>query len=284
MGKTTIEWTSTVDADGTTSPGFTFNPFWGCTKISEGCTNCYADTLSNRYGHNVWGPKADRRFFGDKHWAEPIKWNKAAERDGVRRRVFCASMADVFERHMVLATQSRMDVERARLWELIEATPMLDWLLLTKRPENIRTMVPLRWLHDVPHNVWYGTSTENQEQADIRIPELLQVPAVVRFLSAEPLLGPVNIRSGLGQTFHAPQLHWVIAGGESGSKARPMDAEWARSIRDQCVSANVAFFFKQWGGRTSKSNGREVDGQLWSQFPVTNARPITDCPVELAAD
>jgi protein gp37 len=190
---------------------------------------------------------------------------------------------------MVLTTQSSMDVERARLWDLIEATPMLDWLLLTKRPENIRTMVPLRWLHDVPHNVWYGTSTENQEQADIRIPELLKVPATVRFLSAEPLLGPVDLRPGLGLTFDnvpvdAPQLHWVIAGGESGSRARPMDAEWVRSIRNQCVGAGVAFFFKQWGGRTSKSNGRELDGQLWSEFPVIDPANAHVPPVELAAD
>lgn len=264
-----IEWTD-----------HTFNPWWGCTKISDGCSRCYADTLSTRYGFNVWGPKADRRFFGDKHWAEPLKWNKAAEKSGERKRVFCASMADVFERHMLPNIQSQMILERSKLWDLIDRTPMLDWLLLTKRPENIREMVPVRWLHDVPQNVWYGTSVENQEYADKRIPELLKVPAAVRFLSCEPLLGAVDLSewldcphiqwtgdegpiSQLGRFPHRwrcddcgvvrmndqreTTIDWVIAGGESGPGARPMHPDWARSLRDQCQAAGVAFHFKQWG-------------------------------------
>jgi len=229
----------------------TFNVWWGCTKVSAGCTNCYADTLATRYGHNIWGPKADRRFFGEKHWNEPLKWNRDAEKAGTRARVFCASMADVFEFHMLPNIQSLMNSERARLWELIERTPMLDWLVLTKRPENIHSMIPVRWLHEVPENVWYGTSTENQEQADKRIPELLNVPARVRFLSAEPLLGPVDLHDYIGwHMSDIPEdmkIHWVIAGGESGNGARPMHPDWARSLRDQCQAAGVAYHFKQFG-------------------------------------
>lgn len=261
-----IEWTD-----------HTFNPWWGCTKISAGCTHCYADTLSTRYGQDVWGPKAQRRFASVNYWKNPIKWNKAAEAEGQRKRVFCASMSDVFERHMIPNIQSMMNLERAHLWEVIEQTPMLDWLLLTKRPENIRDMIPTRWLHDVPQNVWYGTSTEDQEQADKRIPELLKVPAAVRFLSAEPLLGPIDLghyliddwtRIGDDVHWHArPPIHWIITGGESGNGARPCDPQWVRDIRDQCVAANVAFFHKQWGGRIAKSNGRTLDGQIWSEFP-----------------
>jgi protein gp37 len=310
VGKdSSIEWTD-----------HTFSPWWGCTKVSEGCTHCYADTLSRRFGHDVWGPKAPRRFFGDKHWQEPLKWNKQADADGVRRRVFCASMADVFERHMLPNVQSQLTMARSRLWELIEQSPHLDWLLLTKRPENIREMVPVRWLHEVPANVWYGTSTENQEQADTRIPELLKVPAVVRFLSAEPLLGPIDLsynrfclRLGLGppnppdwqrKRYVNPMIHgihWVIAGGESGPGARPMHPDWARSLRDQCTAAGVAFHFKQHGewigvdqldafmrpGETvpagtreylftdgticfrlgKQQAGRLLDGHEWNEFP-----------------
>jgi protein gp37 len=256
-----IEWTD-----------HTFNPWWGCTKVSDGCTHCYADTLSTRWGMHIWGPKAERRFFGEKHWQEPLKWNRDAERDGQRRRVFCASMADVFERHMLPNINSLLGLARARLWELIEQTPMLDWLLLTKRPEHIRDMVPVRWLHEPPLNVWYGTSVENQEYADRRIPELLRVPARVRFLSVEPLLGPVDLQrvkygsytlDVLSQRYTSttPEygspfsfgmsslggIRWVIAGGESGAGARPCHPDWARQLRDQCQGAGVAFFFKQWG-------------------------------------
>ena len=140
----------------------TFNPWWGCVKVSEGCQNCYAETFAKRTGHAIWGPAAttQRRTFGDKHWQEPLKWNADAVKAGERRRVFCASMADVFEAHPQLHT------ERALLWAMIEQTPALDWLLLTKRPENITRMVPPRWLEDGPgwpgpgwpRNVMTGTS------------------------------------------------------------------------------------------------------------------------------
>ncbi len=257
----------------------TFNPWWGCLKVSPGCANCYADTLATRYGFTIWGPAAttERRLFGENHWQEPLRWNAAAAKAGVRKRVFCASMADVFE------DNPQVEEARFNLWRLIEATPMLDWLLLTKRPENIEELVPLRWVDDVPQsNVWYGTSVENQEQADTRIPILLAVPAVVRFLSCEPLLGPVDLRPYLweeagpawaGLNVADPGIHWIITGGESGAKARHCDPAWVRSIRDQCQEVNavvpgaVAFFHKQWGGRIAKSGGRLLDGRTWDELP-----------------
>jgi protein gp37 len=305
MGLSKIEWTD-----------FTFNPWWGCIRVSPGCENCYAETMAKRYGHQVWGPAktTDRRFFGDQHWSEPLRWNREAEAAGERRRVFCASMADVFETNPVLIEP------RARLWELIRATPWLDWLLLTKRPQNFAEMLPAEWLASPAHNVWLGTSVENQRAADERIPLLLQTPAAVRFLSCEPLLGPVDLRSwlpyytacgasrdektqaALDDLFRAAvrymggsTLHWVIAGGESGPKARPMHPDWARSLRDQCQAAGVAFHFKQWGeygptpeprlltiggddvvgmARVGKhAAGRTLDGRTWDEFP-TPAREL----------
>lgn len=254
----------------------TFNPIWGCIKVSPGCENCYAMTWANRYGFDVWGPAktTGRRTFGDRHWTEPLKWNREAERSGKRKRVFCSSMADVFEDHPVYET------ERPRLWNLIEQTPMLDWLLLTKRPENIARMMPVRWGSDaevncfddsslMPPNIWLGTSVEDQRRADERIPELLNVPARVRFLSCEPLLGPVDLsrwvfnrHKALSKMIYGPAamnpeqadsyiakvgIHWIIAGGESGYGARPMHPSWARALRDQCQASGIAFHFKQWG-------------------------------------
>jgi protein gp37 len=208
----------------------TFNPVWGCVKVSPACDNCYAETLSNRFGDH-WGPHAEFRTFGDKHWNEPRKWDRAAEKAGRRARVFCASMADVFDNRWP-------DGVRDRLWALIRETPHLDWLLLTKRPQNIAKMLPADWRDGYP-NVWLGTTVENQDEADRRIPYLRSVPARVRFLSCEPLLGQIYPdMSG---------IHWVICGGESGPNARPMHPDWARSLRDQCAQAGVAFQFKQWG-------------------------------------
>lgn len=162
----------------------TFNPVWGCAKVSEGCRHCYAETLSIRFGKGIWGPKASRRTFGDKHWNEPRRWNRAAEKEEVRRRVFCGSMCDVFEDHPTV------NVARVRLFELIQETPWLDWLLLTKRPENVLPFL------DAPlsSNVWMGTSVEDQAAADRRIPVLLKIPAAIRFVSAEPLIAPISFK------------------------------------------------------------------------------------------
>lgn len=241
-----IEWTD-----------HTFNPWIGCQKVSPGCDHCYAETWDARGLQGQarrWGPHADRTRTSPGNWNKPRAWNRAAAAAGKRARVFCASLADVFDNHPSIKDQWRAD-----LWELIAETPHLDWLLLTKRPQNIIKMLPDRynlsiskpWGQGWP-NVWLGTTVENQAEADRRIPHLLAVPARVRFLSCEPLLGPVDLteatRSVLrNQSYLNLNLHWVIAGGESGQNARPMNPYWAETLRDQCVAAGVAFHFKQWG-------------------------------------
>ena len=271
MGElSSIEWTD-----------HTFNPWWGCTRVSPGCEHCYAESWAKRFGV-AWGRTAERRSASEKVWSAPLRWNRNAALAGRPARVFCASMADVFE------DRRDLDDARARLWDLIDATPNLIWLLLTKRPENILSLVPDVWVptHSVeewahwPANVWVGTTVEDQRRADERIPHLLDVPAPVRFLSCEPLLGPVNLEHQLatvgtcptcdgccsvpvpgggmacpdcyddpsGQGARTvPQIHWVIAGGESGPHARPMHPDWARRLRDQATDAGVPFLFKQWG-------------------------------------
>lgn len=229
MGETTeIRWTDS-----------TFNPWWGCARVSEACQHCYAESWAKRFGVE-WGKKAERRTFGDKHWNEPFRWNRQAESAGVRRLVFCASMADVFEDHPELPP------ERERLWGLIAATPALTWQLLTKRPENILAMVPKAWLGSWPANVWAGTTVETQRWADERLPILAAVPAPVRFASCEPLFGHLNMSDHLSYE-GSPGVNWVIAGGESGPKAQPSHPNWFRNLRDTCAAMNVPFLFKQWG-------------------------------------
>lgn len=239
-----IEWTD-----------HTFNPWIGCTKVSDGCKHCYAEALMDkRYGKVEWGPTGQRVRTSANYWKQPRKWNREAAASGKRARVFCASLADVFEIH---PTQD-LDEWRHDLFMLIQQTPHLDWLLLTKRPENVTPYLMHGWGTDLPDNVWLGTSVENQEQAEARIPHLLKVPATVRFLSMEPLLGPVylDLLDGVffdggmpfsWQFLEPAGINWVIVGGESGREARPMHPEWARAIRDRCVEAGVPFFFKQWG-------------------------------------
>lgn len=235
--KTEIAWTD-----------HTMNPWWGCFKISPGCDNCYAATFDKRVhgiGKGHWGPQSSHRRSGDKHWNEPRKWNADALKAGVRRRVFCASMADVFE------GRGEDNEDRARLFDLIAETPWLDWQLLTKRPENMVHLAPVSWANGWPANVWAGCTVEDQQRADERIPHLLRVPARVRFLSVEPMLSPIIFRGR--HWFDANRdpmtggIHWVIVGGESGGGARPFDLRWAVSIIDQCRAAGVACFFKQTG-------------------------------------
>src|SRR5438034_98870 len=184
------------------------------------------------------GASGERRFFSDAHWQEPLGWNDEARGSRRRKRVFCASMADVFER------RAELHEHRERLWELIEATPWLDWLLLTKRPQNISEMVP--WKRNWPKNVWLGTTVENQLYAERRLPFLLDNASVVRFLSCQPLLGALDLSAWFRKRGLHP-IDWVIAGGESGPKSRPMHPDWAVSLLYQCQKAKVPFHFKQWG-------------------------------------
>jgi protein gp37 len=251
-------------------------------RVSPACAHCYAETWANRLGAKIWGRHAPRRFFNDEHWRHPIRWNAEAKRTLSRRRVFCASMADLFE------ARAELNPWRTRLWPLIEQTPWLDWLLLTKRPQNVQRMTP--WGITWPNNVWLGTTAENQNHGDSRIPHLLESPARIRFLSAEPLLGPLSITKWQG-------IDWLIAGGESGHHARPTDPNWIRSLRDECRSLKIPFHFKQWGhwapelphGITAKQKyrlihgdssettlyaigksaaGRILDGRTWDQIPA----------------
>lgn len=253
---------------------YTFNPWIGCERVSPACDHCYAEARDVRFeGGSHWGKDALRRRTSDSNWRKPLSWNRKAERDGVRRRVFCASLADVFE------GRDDLDGHRADLWDLIAATPHLDWLLLTKRPQNILAMTPWAWRvgphSSPPHredpanwptNVWVGTTVEDQPRANVRVPHLLRVPARVRFLSCEPLLGPVDLhapkvlgyRSARG-VLHpewesrirhenlAEAIQWVLIGGESGAHARRMDPAWAASLIDQCTTAGVAVHMKQAG-------------------------------------
>lgn len=230
MGKdTSIEWTH-----------HTFNPWWGCVRVSAACDHCYAETWAKRLGEDVWGPKSERRFFGDAHWKEPLKWNADAASKGVRERVFCASMADVFENRADLIPH------RLRLFELIAKTPHLDWLLLTKRIHLVKKQLPKGY--NLPANVWLGTTVENQVEADKRVRHLLEFATPgVRFLSCEPLLGPLDLRRFLTRNESGVRVDWVIAGGESGHNSRPMEPQWPDELRKQCTSAQVPFHFKQWG-------------------------------------
>jgi protein gp37 len=237
----------------------TFNPWIGCTKVSEACDKCYAEAWDKRGLQNVpsrWGPHADRTR--TKTWGNPIRWQKKAAIDGVRPRVFCASLADVFDNH-----RSILPAWRKELWALIRQCPDLDFLMLTKRPQNIARYLPDDWGNGYA-NVWLGATIENQKAAD-RLEHLTSVPARVRFLSMEPLLSHVDLAE------HINGLHWVITGGENDANFRPVDSDWFRSLRDQCRSAGVPFLFKQWEGRSQKeikALGRELDGATHDGYPL----------------
>nr|WP_241022473.1 phage Gp37/Gp68 family protein [Burkholderia sp. Se-20373] len=275
--KTSIEWCDS-----------TWNPWEGCQKVGPGCDHCYAETRNARFAGGMavnWGPGAPRRRTSPANWRKPLAWNAAHAEffaaHGRRQRVFCASLADVFDNEVDL-------LWRRDLFRLIADTPNLDWLLLTKRIGNVPMMLRHIGVERLPDNVWLGATIVNQEEADRDIPKLFAVPARVRFLSMEPLLGPVDLRlptriwtnSAGGRncdhccngdrcddpthcergrpdwlvrcpycrgTGRGKPIDWVIVGGESGPGARPMHPDWARSLRDQCSVAGVAFHFKQHG-------------------------------------
>lgn len=245
-----IEWT---DA--------TWNPWLGCSKVSPACTNCYAESWAKRSGLVKWGDNAERRRTSASYWKQPLKWNEEAKRTGTSKKVFCASLSDVFE------DRSEVKPWRNELFEMIEKTPHLTWQLLTKRPENV-----LRMIQRLPSNVWIGTTVENQETANKRIPELLMVPAKVRFLSCEPLLESIDLIQALDVAIEingemevpviSPSdfLHWVIAGTESGAQAREYHIDCFKSLRDQCAAFEIPFFMKQ---LTSK--GKKIPFEGWPQ-------------------
>jgi protein gp37 len=274
----------------------TFNPWRGCTKVSEGCRNCYAEALSHRNPSVLgqWGPPGTRVPAAESYWRQPVKWDREAKVAGVRRRVFCASLADVFEGPETMPPASIYPIRaaRRRLFDIIRQTPNLDWLLLTKRPAYIMERVERAaydgrpsattnmldaWLAGhPPENIWIGTSVENQETADERIPHLLKTPATIRFLSCEPLLGPIDLARSLAlanytkliRSEELPALHWLIDGGESGPGARRYDFAWSESIERQCEAAGVAYFRKQIG---SNAGWTDADGD-WHRWPTKDPK------------
>lgn len=241
MGESTIQWVGTPRPDGTIAPGFTFNPWIGCDKVSPGCKHCYAEVetfprVQRARGLELWGPKAHRHVTSDAYWRKPLTWNRAAQRERVRLKVFCASEADVFE--------DREDLlePRERLAALVYEAPWLDWLFLTKRPENAERLwgrAGGQWWN----NLWLGVSVENQEYANKRIPELLSTPAALKFISAEPLLDAIDLWPFLKGPM---RLDWVIVGGESVGE-RTCAIEWVGTILSQCGVARVPAFVKQLG-------------------------------------
>ena len=275
----------------------TFNPWIGCTKVHTGCANCYAEKLATTRLGRRWGAGAHRQVTSESNWKQPLRWARAAAKAGERRRVFCASLADVLDEEAPPKAQ-------ARLWQLIRETssydtrttlgmarwslgPGLDWLLLTKRPERWE-VIPA----DVRSLVWLGTSVSDQATADEWVPRLLKAEGFAkRFLSVEPLVAPVNLVStgalgcdcrpielddgsvedrcsGQCAFYRAAwkgqnplrRLDWVIVGSESGPRARPMEIAWARSLVDQCLAADVPIFTKQLATERARQHGDSKGG------------------------
>jgi protein gp37 len=236
----------------------TFNPWWGCTQVSSLCDHCYAMMLDARWYKRVhWGPAAPRRYFGDAHWREPLKWERAAQAEGRRHRVFCASMADVFDNEVDHAV-------RDRLWSLIRQTPNLDWVLLTKRIGNASDMLPDDWGAGYP-NVWLLASVD-QAGLERDVPKLLAIPAVVHGVSIGPQLATVRLGS------YVKRLQWVINGGESGAGARPYHLEWGRSLVAECSRAGTAMFMQKLGCKPFEAGRplplRDYAGGDWNEWPA----------------
>lgn len=233
----------------------TFNPWVGCTKVSPACDHCYAEGWAKRTGQaHLWS--GERRRTSLANWRQVAAWDRKAMVSGKRSRVFCASLADVFD--------NQADPEwRAMLWRLIADTSALDWLLLTKRPQNIAKMLPADWGDGYP-NVWLGTTAEDAAHYNQRWHHVAAIPAVVRFLSFEPALGAIG---DLG-LWSDGSPDWVIAGGESGPGARPMHPDWAREARDQCNLAGVAFFMKQMGGAVKAKMPLIPDDLMIMEIPA----------------
>lgn len=241
----------------------TFNPWWGCEKASSGCTHCYAETLDNRMYPNAkhWGKNAPHRFFGEKHWNEVNQWNNKAKEQGKTIKVFCGSMCDIFQ------DSEELWEPRQKLYNLIEETKYLTWLLLTKRPENLPRMLPFNWLMgDFPGNTWLGVTVEDQRHTD----RLTMVKPYIGlfngiFVSVEPMLGTV--------VFDNDQWHlssWIIIGGESGVGCRSMELDWAYDLMCEAQSHKVPVFIKQLGGFPDKQDIIELFPKYLQvrEFPV----------------
>lgn len=233
----------------------TWSPWEGCTKVSPACDHCYAARMNGwlKAGQN-WGSGAPRREYGDAHWKKPIRWAAKALRNGTHPKVF-PSVCDPFDNEV------SPDL-RVRFFDLIQVTQPLTWLLLTKRIGNVPGMLAAPGMPgQMPRNVWLGATLASREEMLRDGPKLLSVGATVRFWSVEPMLGP------LGEIPRELLPDWVICGGESGPGARGIERAWIDELREQCESAGVPFFFKQWGGRTPGSGGCELDGLEVKQCP-----------------
>jgi protein gp37 len=228
MENSKIKWTT-----------HTFNPWIGCQKVSPGCDHCYAEAQNafRKWNGGTWGPHAPRKRTSENNWKQPLKWNREAgafeQEHGHRPRVFCASLADVFDNKVPSAW-------REDLFKLIRECDQLDWLLLTKRPQNILKMLPSDWGDGDP-NVWLGITAEDQVHFDQRWKYLQKIPAVIKFISYEPALGPLRLPT------HGPYPDWLISGGESGGGARPVKRQWIRDVIADCRQHGIAPFHKQWG-------------------------------------
>lgn len=214
-----------------------WSPWWGCQRVSPGCVHCYAESLSKRYGHDIWGPEAPRRLLSEDHWRKPLVWDRKAREAGRIMRV-SPSMCDPLE------DRRDLDVARSQFFQLVDHTPNLMWLILTKRPENWR-MFPRSWQRQWPSNAMFGFTAESGEYLQKRWIHwddfATTTLGLATFISAEPLLAPLNFNNDFAF------VHQIICGGESGAGARPMHPDWARSLRDQCAAAGVPFLCKQWG-------------------------------------
>lgn len=270
-----IEWTD-----------HTFNPWTGCTNVSPGCDHCYAEAWSKRSGHVKWGNNPRKRTT-EQYWKAPLIWQARSDafmaQHGRRQRIFCASLADVFDNQVEKTW-------RAELLRLIRECRGLDWLLLTKRPQNIKKMLPQDWGKDGYPNVWLGFTAEDQERFDQRWKVLAAVPAVVRFVSYEPAIGPLRLHAG-----EELQPDWLISGGESGPGARAMNPQWARDVMADCRKLGVAPFHKQWGAYSNNpmfveqgldaqaikiadpygKGGGLMDGALVREFPTPRFSTIS---------
>lgn len=273
----------------------TFNPWLGCTRVSPGCVHCYAESLTKRFGNAEWGPQAARVKTSDSYWKKPLKWNKESWIECLscnwrgamkgtiiapyspacptcgsvmtvrtKQRVFCASLADVFEDNPQVANW------RGELFQLIEQTPNLDWLLLTKRPERMFSLgtdavgeIFDLWLDRNP-NVWLGATVESPEYFEKRVTDLLSCGSAVHFISVEPMIGPVRLKQ-----IKMKNVDWVICGGESGPGCRPMQADWVHDLKRDCQMGRVKFFMKQLGGYPNKRDQMEDFPEEWQvrEFP-----------------